>query len=232
MCSLDQDCHKYFAAEWSRFKSGWAAQYGQLNLRQALSAASKIAEEALSQQRATTAYHMVGIDAGQKINVDKLVLERADELFSSLKAQGATAIEPSSSRKRAFDLVSAIAPPKCKCSHCQKKLDVVDQFCRNCGTENGSFDEELHSIHKSGKQSGWVANAQWMSKPKPENADEEMIMAKTGDFLKKFDVHQRKPSQKPLRPLVHLELLQLHAQPHPLPAVLKARKRLQRRFHR
>eukprot|EP00438_Fugacium_kawagutii_P006800 Skav218528 [mRNA] locus=scaffold2478:307127:308656:- [translate_table: standard] len=186
LCSLDQDCHKHFASQWSQFKASWASQYGQLNLRQALSAASKIAEEALSPQRAKASYHMIGIDAGKKINIDKVVLERADELFSSLRAQGANAVEPSSSRKRVFDLVSAVAPPKSKCLKCQKKNEVVDQFCRDCGEPNHAFDKELYDIHRAGKQSGWVANADWLSKQKAQNADEDMMMAKTGDFLKKI----------------------------------------------
>ena len=186
LCALDQDVHKHIAAEWAQFKACWAAQHGTLNVYQALSACSNICAEALSQQRAATSYRMIGLEPGKKINVDRVVSERATELFSNLKSQGHDVPQPKAGRKRIFDLVATVSPPKVRCQKCQKTVTVVDQFCRECGAANNSFDTELHDIHRSGKRSGWAANAEWLAKQKPQNEVEEQVFAKTGDFLKKI----------------------------------------------
>lgn len=193
MCSLDQDVHKFFAAEWARFKSRWAATHGSLTCPQALAAASKIAVEALCQEKATKSYHAVGIDVGKPLNVNKLLVDRKDELFQSLRANSGQAPLLRSSNKRSFDVVAAISPPKTKCAQCKQKIDVVDKFCKQCGADNPDFDETLHGIHKSKKQSGWKANADYMSTKKPKTADEEELCLKTGDFLKKIRMRKKQP---------------------------------------
>ena len=157
-----------------------------MNLTQALAAASQISREALSQENATSAYRTIGLEAGKAINVDKVVVERAAELFGSLKAQAKEVPETKSGRKRVFDAVSLIAPPKSACKGCSKKIEVIDRFCKECGSSNPSHDPDLHEIHKSGKRSGWQANAEWLAKVQAQSPEEETIMQKTGDFLKKI----------------------------------------------
>lgn len=193
MCSLDQDVHKFFAAEWSRFKQRWAATHGSLTCPQALAAARKIAQAGLSQDRVAKAYHCVGIDVGKPLNVNKLLVERRDELFTSLRANAGEAPELRSSNKRSFDVVAAISPPRTKCQSCNKKIDIIDQYCKECGAPNQDFDQTLNNVHKSRRQSNWKANADWISSQVPKTSEEKDLCLKTGDFLKKIRLRTKQP---------------------------------------
>ena len=143
LCSLDQDLHKYWSQEWGRFKASWAMAHGSLNCLQALCACSSISEEALTPSRAISAYHAIGFDAGKPFNNEKILTERAQEVFGNLRSK-ATVPKPKSTKKRVFDLAQSIAPPKEKCDQCGKRIAVVHGFCTECGSSNKNFDQELY----------------------------------------------------------------------------------------
>ena len=161
LCSLDQAPHQLWAREWSRTKSQWNTRHGSMNIQQALLCCSKISEMALTDEKARQAYHACGIDIAQPLNRDKLLIERSQEIFGSVRAHASEAPDLQSKNKRAFDCLATMTPPKTKCSGCGHRMEIICRLCPECGQENTAFDESLHSIYHSKRRAGWKKNLDW-----------------------------------------------------------------------
>lgn len=156
-----------------------------MNIQQALLCCSKISEMALTEEKARQGYHACGMDIARPFNFDKLLVERSQEIFGSLRAHASEAPSLECQNKRAFDCLSTMSPPKTKCAGCGHRMEVICKFCPECGQANKAFDESLHSVHHSKRRAGWKKNMDWAASKVPENRDEEELAAKVGDFLKK-----------------------------------------------
>ena len=133
LCCLDQAPHQLWAREWARLKAQWKSKQASMNIHQALMCCSKISEVALSEEKAKQAYHVCGLDIGRPINRDKLLVERSQEIFGSLRAHASEAPTLESANKRAFDCLATMSPPKTKCSACGLRIEVTFKFCTECG---------------------------------------------------------------------------------------------------
>ena len=145
LCALDQNPHAAMSAKWRSFKQQWAQTHGSLNLYQALSAASHIAAYGLSQDQVSAGWSRVGYTPNQQPNRNIVLVERSNEVFTSLtaleKGQELEAISPHG--KGTLDLVARLSPAKIACSSCKSKITVVDKFCRECGRANEKFQSDL-----------------------------------------------------------------------------------------
>ena len=170
--------------------SGWLV--GALRLRSLgvviLGLASALVKmpsgDALSIKRADASWRACEFCSNQRSGREKLLLERRSELLRSIRGKTDEDVkEATSQSKRALEVVAAVSPPKVKCKECGQACTIVQRVCSGCGAENVDFSSELDGIYRSGKRSGWKANAGFMATIKRKNSEERQAAKDVGELL-------------------------------------------------
>ena len=115
----------------------------------------------------TSVYKDCGLEIGQPVNIDHVVVTRCDDLFRS----GPPADQDAPARLENLQRQILCTPP------CTKLLTMAEQFCCQCGSRNGCYSEALGKAFGSHGKKGWV-------KPKPSAVEVEI----TDQPL--YDAHQ------------------------------------------
>ena len=154
---LDQTAHACMAELWASLKQQLAQRSQSLSIYVALKSIAGIVDAGLTEKNAVASWSRCGFCAGERLNRDKLFIDRAAELFQSLRDAKHEDAQPAEGKPaaRALSLLSTVSPAKSKCAECAGWLDTHMRYCPTCGKENTAFDSEKADLLRTGHRKGW-----------------------------------------------------------------------------
>lgn len=153
LMALDQNAHQSMSDSWKKFKQHWSSKNEKLSLLGALRAIHSFLPTSLSEKMAEISWRRIGVASGQQWDRNILFVERAAEIFSTVRTE-----EAQQTSTTALAILQNVSPSKSKCTGCGQMLASNMKLCFTCGKPNDAYKEEDYKVHKSGWRSGWKNN--------------------------------------------------------------------------
>ena len=121
------------ASDWQAFKRSWSNKQEPLTLCVALRAVHAFTSRSLGPRMAKVSWKRIGIEADQPLNRDMLFVNRASEIFSTVREK-----QQPQPQSAALSIFKEVSPKKAKCKGkgCGQLLSSNMKICFNCGLQN------------------------------------------------------------------------------------------------
>ena len=173
------------ASDWQAFKRSWSNKEEPLTLCVALRAVHAFTSRSLGPRMAKVSWKRIGIEADQPLNRDMLFVNRASEIFSTVREK-----QQPQPQSAALSIFKEVSPKKAKCKGkgCGQLLSSTMKICFNCGLQNPDFDDKMHKVHQQGFRSGWKKSPQTdnVCDDKELTSAEKALLSQVDDLTKEL----------------------------------------------